>query len=248
MEGRREGGREGRRKKRREGGEEGWRVRERGEEKRFYAPKSGYLPGIPPVEVSELVALPGKGQQGVRPQPHLPIHAGGEVDTEEWESGIRNLGMGEWSGEGGMWKRRESVRQKLTSTGREAGRQSETERRMNRGTSGQTDRQTQRDRRTHRVNVALHKVCLFRLQQEVLSPEGHYPGAGAAPGQLGHAVRVETTARDDMPRGDHLLQGGRGECVLNVEGVCAYPSPSPFHLPESLCECHGNLVSENTCP
>ena len=98
----------------------------------LYTPKSCYFSEVFPVEVSELVALSGKSQQGIRTQPHLPIHAGGKVDTKEWELGIRNLGIGECGGEAGMWMRKVKEGESQSEKGRQRDKQ--------------TDRMTEREK------------------------------------------------------------------------------------------------------
>ena len=55
------------------------------------SPKSCHLFDIVPVEVCEVVSLPGESKQGIGTQPDISVHAWSEVESEEWEFGIGNL-------------------------------------------------------------------------------------------------------------------------------------------------------------
>ena len=65
---------------------------------------------------------------------------------------------------------------------------------------------------TNRVDVSSDEVTLLWSEQKVFSPEGDDPGLRVAARELGHTVRVGTTARDHIsgPQG-WLEEGGREE-------------------------------------
>lgn len=46
------------------------------------------FPEIVPVDVCSTISLAGEGQNGIRPEPHRAIQAGGEMDTEEGKARI----------------------------------------------------------------------------------------------------------------------------------------------------------------